>query len=46
MCEGRIAIQAGLTKEILTIGQGPPVRTGNSVVVNCTGYVSDTKFWR
>ena len=46
MSEGKIMIQAGLTKEILTVGQGPPVVKGNSVVVNCTGYVNDMKFWR
>ena len=46
MCEEKITIQAGLTKEILTVGQGPPVHRGNNVVVNCTGYVNDTKFWR
>lgn len=45
MCEEKITIQAGLTKEILTVGQGPPVHRGNNVVVNCTGYVNDTKFW-
>ena len=46
MCEEKIMVQAGLTKEILTVGRGPPVVKGNNVVVNCTGYVNDMKFWR
>lgn len=40
-------ISEGVTKQVLTEGNGPAVKKGDKITVHCTGSLADTnkKFW-
>ena len=43
-----IAVSDGVTKTILSQGNGPDVKKGSTITVHCTGILAATnkKFWR
>jgi len=45
---GYITVSDGVTKTILSAGNGPEVKKGSKITVHCTGILaeSNTKFWR
>jgi len=45
---GSITVSDGVSKTIVSAGNGPEVKKGNKITVQCTGILAETnkKFWR
>jgi len=43
-----VAVSDGVSKTILSPGDGPGVQKGNTITVHCTGILAENnqKFWR